>query len=219
MTHWLRQLRSLDQARSISFVASKASLSSFLFQEFEQLVLCGLVATALIRWHHHSSSMESEHPTDLKTESFLTPRQEGLALLVTHYTPRFAREMSRWQLASIAIGLFYGSTIAFYVSNIRDSGDLAYIPMALSFELVGLVLWWLVTRCAIQTWRNWARCRDRVVANAVVSTPADLEAVMRTVDAINPTSIAPTFASAVVAAVGFAMPIIQLLAHAQERPT
>lgn len=199
---WIRNFGMGEAGQHIySFVNASVSASSFLYQEVEVLGLAMLIALTWLRWWAHDADRSGG------VAKRGEPTAQALELLISELAREVADEISRWQLASIAIAALFGAEAAFYAGNIVYWHDGRYLPSVIVFESIGLLTWAFATRPLVAARRRWLAARRDVLAR-LASDTAQVESRLRILDAAEPASLWSSVIATAVGAFAFAWPLV-----------
>jgi hypothetical protein len=206
MFHWGTWTRNfiLSSEKRRVYVGENYDISHVVFfsQEVIGFGFCVLLATAWKKWID----------AFLARREFLTSSSGKPMDVILDYefTDRLATTFALWQAASLILALAFVGFSFFHWNNLFLIRDYRYAPHAFITHFIWGVSWLLLSLPLIVTWQNWTKVRARAIACIATTQqekpPADVQ--LKAIQELQPIGIWNAIGTAIVAVVGFLLPLL-----------
>lgn len=171
--------------------------ASFYMQEAVILGFCALVATLWI--------------TELSRTPQLATHKNHIAITLDKRTARsLSRMLFEWQYRSVVLACGFGFFSNFFWQLVFKYNDQRYVISAINAHILWAISWITISLPLIRSWQKWEEARATAVVSALADDKLPVEArekIAKSLSDLKPGGFGSLFASVVVAAVSFVLPI------------
>jgi hypothetical protein len=195
---WMRNFLFSDSGRKVfAYPNIDIHPASFFMQEAVILGFCALVATLWI--------------TELSRTPHSATRKNHIAITLDKRTARsLSRMLFEWQYRSVVLACGFGFFSNFFWQLVFKYNDQRYVISAINAHILWAISWITISLPLIRSWQKWEEARATAVVSALADENLPVEArekIAKSLSDLRPGGFGSLFASVVVAAVSFVLPI------------